>query len=159
MSCQGPLASFLQDMIVQNAINHNLNVTIVQDSAVSHAPLPTRAETTRPRSSSRGRTGASRWESSPSQDARKRVVDERGSNMPLRRPTRRNSTEYVDKDLVVVSAKPMRRPTRRDSTEYVAKDKVLGGSPPKAAPKKPSRNYSNDILCFNGAPRRKGTVA
>ena len=133
-----PLAFFLQDMIIEYNASHNLSFAIVQDAAMSHAPIPrpARRSRLRQRSSSSSRSSSSRWESSPSQEtARKRMVEDRGSNMPLRRPTRRNSTEYVEKDHLP----------------------VVISSPPKTGPKKPSRKHSNEMLyCRKG---RGSTVA
>lgn len=133
-----PLAFFLQDMIVQNTASHQIDVAVVQDTAISHAPIAraTRRSWLRPSSSSSSRSVSSRWESSPSQEtARKRVVEDCDCSMPLRRPTRRNSTEFVEKD----------------------HDPVVVGSPPKSGPKKPSRKHSNErLFCRQG---RSSSVA
>ena len=131
-----PLASFLGERLSCNA----MQVTIVEDNA--RARISAEAQQALLRSSNRkSKTVASRWESSPSHETGKRLGGEAtGANanpnkrsvMPLRRPTRRHSTESVDKGTSVVAKSRPRMPSRTVS------------------PTAPSQAMiANDIMCFN----------
>ena len=150
-----PLSSFLRNTIIQiaNTGGQKLSISIVQDSAVSHAELPCNEPKTgaegrrrvRPRPTTRNQsqtestiaTGLSRWESAPSQEKDfDSARADRGLNMPLRRPIRRRSTENIEKNEASSSRSRPQKPSRQESLK------------PRL-----QRKYSNDIIHCRNAVR------